>query len=387
MNHDINSRASVTVLMALGALAAAILMMAPAFVGAYITLLGFSPQQAGYLISADMAGMGLASLPAMWWINRLNWRQVTRAALLVMVAGNLLSASQDSFSLILITRFFTGLASGTIMSICLASIGLTRDPDRVFGLWIVAQLITGAVGFALFPHILALGGLPSIFIILAAVVLSLSFFVRHLPVSGAGAKAAAAQGPAAIIKYRLALAACGILGVLCFYIGQSCIWAFLGRIGIAYQLDSEFVSYALSLSSLAGIAGALSASALSGRWGRLLPAVAGFGIILLSLALLLNRLPNAGYMLATCLFQFSLAYTLPYLLGSITAIDSTGRIILLANIMIGGGLAIGPAIAGSMIGSGGYQPVIWLGLAFMSLCFVFFLPLVTRRIPRVVPAV
>lgn len=382
MNHDINSRASVAVLMALGALAAAILTMAPAIVGGYISQLGFSPQQAGYLISADMAGVGFATLPALLWINRLNWRHVARTALLLMVVGNLLTASLDSFSFLLITRSFTGLAAGTIVSLCLASIGQTRDPDRVFGLWIVAQLIIGAAGLALFPHILALWGFQSIFIVLAAALFALSFFVSPLPVSGAGGKVTAAQSPEALIKYRLIFAACGILGVLCFYIGQSSIWAFLGRIGVAYQLDAEFISYALSLSSFAGIAGALSASALTSRWGRFLPSTVGFGIILLSLVLLLSKLSDTGYMLAACMFQFALTFTLPYLLGSITAIDSTGRIILLANIMIGGGLALGPAIAGSLIGSGGYQPVVWLGFAFMSLCLVFFLPLVTRRVLR-----
>lgn len=69
---------------------------------------------------------------------------------------------------------------------------------------------------------------------------------------------------------------------------------------------------------------------------------------------------------------------LPYLLGSITAIDASGRIILLANIMIGGGLAIGPAVAANLLGSTGYRPVVWMGLGFMSLCFFLFLPLTTR---------
>lgn len=387
MNQGINSRISIAVLVALGGVSAAILIVAPAIVGAYITRLGFSPQQAGYLISADMAGMGLATLPALFWINRLNWQAVARTALLIAVAGNLLTASLDSFTPMLLIRLCTGLAAGTAMSVCLASIGLTRDPDRVFGFWVVGQLTIGAAGLALFPHILALGGLPGIFVLLAVALLALTFFVRHLPVSGAREKPNALQSAEAFVKYRLIFAACGILGVLCFYIGLSGIWAFLERIGVANQLDGGFISYALSLASLAGIAGALTASALSSRWGRFLPSAAGFGIILISFVLLLSKLESETYLLAACLFKYAWTFILPYLLGSITAIDSTGRIILLANIMIGGGLALGPAIAGTLIGSGGYQPVIWLGLAFMSLCFVFFLPLVTRRIPRGVLAV
>lgn len=379
MNHDTNSRASVAVLVALGGLTAAILILAPAIVGGYITRLGFSPQQAGYLISADMAGMGLATLPALWWINRLNWRQVARAALLITVVGNLLTAGMDSFSAILVTRFFTALAAGTAMSVCLSSIGLTRDPDRVFGLWVVGQLCIGAAGLALFPTITAQWGFQSVFIMLAAALLVLSLFVRHLPTNGANGKAAASRSSEGVIKYRLLFAVCGILGVFCFYIGLSGIWAFLERIGVAYELKPEFIGYTLSLSSLAGVAGALTASALSCRWGRFLPVVAGFCIIALSLALLLDRLSSQGYLLAACMFKYAWTFILPYLLASVTAIDKTGRIILLANIMIGGGLAIGPAIAGGLIANGGHRPVIWLGLAFMALCFAFFLPLVTRR--------
>lgn len=380
--YDINSRASITVLVVLGGLAAAILIVAPAIVGAYITRLAFSPQQAGYLISADMAGMGLATLPALWWINRLNWRQVARVALLITVAGNLLSASLDSFSAFLLVRLLTGFAAGTAMSVCLAAIGLTRDPDRVFGLWVVGQLIIGAAGLALFPHILALGGFPSIFVLLAAALFALSFFMGHLPAGGASGNERAAQRPAQLVKNRLLLAACGVFGVLCFYVGLSGIWAFLERIGVASELEGGFISYTLSLASLAGIAGALTASAMSSRWGRLLPTLAGFCVILLSFALLLSKLTDTRYLIAACLFKYAWTFVLPYLLGSITAIDISGRSILLANIMIGGGLAIGPAIAGSLMGGGGYQQVIWLGLVFMGMCFVLFLPLVTRRATR-----
>ena len=379
MQYDSNSRRSVAIIVALGSLAAAILILAPAIVGAYITQCGFSPQQAGYLISADMAGMGLATLPALFWVKRVDWRHVARVALLLAAAGNVLTAGSASFESFVIVRFCTALAAGTAMSVCLASIGMTRDPDRVFGLWVVGQLALGAVGLALFPLILSAWGFAGVFLLLAGALFVLSFFVHHLPQRGPDP--ASSTGAGAALRRRLLLAACGVFGVLCFYVGLSGVWAFLERMGVTAQLDAGFISRTLSLASLAGIAGAASASFLSARRGRLLPAGAGFALILLALMLLLNRVTAEAYLLAACLFKYAWTFILPYLLASITAIDASGRVILVTNIMIGGGLAIGPAIAATLIGAGSYQPVVWLGLGFMCACLLLFLPLLLRRIP------
>ena len=61
--YNVNNPSAIATLVALGALTSFVLIIAPGLVGAFVNELGLTPQQAGYLISADMAGMGLAILP------------------------------------------------------------------------------------------------------------------------------------------------------------------------------------------------------------------------------------------------------------------------------------------------------------------------------------
>ena len=50
------------------------LMTQPMVVGIYKDLLGFSLEQGGLVIVAEIAGGALASVLAMFWITRVNWR-------------------------------------------------------------------------------------------------------------------------------------------------------------------------------------------------------------------------------------------------------------------------------------------------------------------------
>ena len=66
------------------------LMTQPMVVGVYADMLGFDYQQGGNVIIAEIAGGALASILAMFWINKVNWRLAVLFALLCVAAGNVL---------------------------------------------------------------------------------------------------------------------------------------------------------------------------------------------------------------------------------------------------------------------------------------------------------
>jgi len=123
----------------------AILYVAPVLIGAMVEVLEFSEAQAGYVISAELLGMLLATFPALYYINRINWRKGIFIALTLMICGGLFSAFIETFQALFISRFLFGLASGFSMAICLSIIRLTSDPDRTFGYWVTGQLVMGAL--------------------------------------------------------------------------------------------------------------------------------------------------------------------------------------------------------------------------------------------------
>ncbi|HBY5119066.1 TPA: MFS transporter, partial [Klebsiella pneumoniae] len=58
------------------AIAPGILMTAPAVAAQLASEWQLKPGQIGWLFSAELGAMSLATLPAWWWMSRLDWRRV-----------------------------------------------------------------------------------------------------------------------------------------------------------------------------------------------------------------------------------------------------------------------------------------------------------------------
>lgn len=380
---DVNNLLSLSTIILISSIAPIVLLAAPALVGIFISTLGLTPQHSGYLISSEMAGMGLATLPALFWVKAISWQRVASVALIVAAVGQLVTVTVDSFGWLLAVRFITGLATGTLMSVCLVSINLTVNPDRVFGLWVVGQLSFGSLVIAVLPSVVGSFGVAGFYVPLAAVLLLLIFLVNHLPT----------HTPSTLEKYNVEhssqsttfIRVCmGVIGVFVFYSGLSGAWTYIERIGNGAGLDISVINNALVLSSMAGIVGALSASVLSAKWGRLWPASLGFVLMVTSLILLTDTIVFVAvtpvvFLLAACLFKFTWTFTLPYLLSSISDNDTSGRSVVAVNFVIGGGLAAGPAISAMVLTGNNYAVIMWMSALFMVLCLLLFLPLLFQK--------
>ena len=73
-NNNTGNYRVLTILSLLSTFGAAVYFIAPLLVGGYVTQLGFSSQQGGYIISAELAGFAVAAIPAAIWVKRFNWR-------------------------------------------------------------------------------------------------------------------------------------------------------------------------------------------------------------------------------------------------------------------------------------------------------------------------
>ena len=365
---EVDSPLSVLAIVMLGMMASAILFISPVLIGSMVELLEFTDAQAGYVVSAELAGMSLAALPALYWAPRVNWRVALLLALCAVIVGNFVSAAFVDFYSLVTMRFLVGLAGGSAMAICLATIGLTRDPDRTFGLWVTGQLRFGAIGLFVLPRTLSVTGYGFIYIVIAIMITGLLFLLRFLPQYGHPvSKADSPRLPDARHFSGLVLGTGGLLAIFVFYVGQYGIWAYLDRMGAAAGLQQETIGEALSLATIIGVMGALSAAVLSARYGRLLPIAVGSGISICAMGLLLDGFGFYRYVLATCIFSFTFNFILPYLMACVASIDDTGRLIILSNMSSGAGLAAGPALAAVLQVSFGYTAVISAGVIFTGL--------------------
>ena len=157
--QDVDSTISLISIVILGMVNIAILYVAPVLIGAMVEVLEFSEAQAGYVISAELLGMLLATFPALYYINRINWRKGIFIALTLMICGGLFSASIETFQALFISRFLFGLAAGFFHGNLFVDYWIDLRPRS--HLWLLGDgsVSDGRFGFVYFAKLISNMGL------------------------------------------------------------------------------------------------------------------------------------------------------------------------------------------------------------------------------------
>lgn len=346
-----------------------ILMTAPAVAAQLAVQWQLSPAQIGDLFSFELGAMSLATLPAFWWLRCVNWRVAALAAAVLFIAANLLSTLADTYAQLLILRLFSALAGGSLMIICLASAATTANPSRVYGLWVMGQLVVGAVGLALLPGLFERYGLQSGYLILAGMMALLLPLVRGFPCAHAATQAIRAAVTGTRVKAVL-----GVAAVLAFYISLGGVWTFIGALGASAGISAQHSGEILAIATVMGIAGAACTSLIGTRLPRLSLLLAGYALMAAAVLLLLGQPTLVRFALAALLFKFAWTFILPLILACLADLDHSGKLMNASNLVIGGGLAIGPAMAGRLVeASGGFAVLLIGGTVITLLSLVLIL--------------
>ena len=120
---------------------AAIVLM-PMIVGGLIDTYGFSEQEAANIAALEGMGLVVSSVLAALWIRKVSWVGALVVAFLAYAALNAVSANLAGYTPLLVVRFLTGLAGGSLFAVSVAALGDNREPDRAFGL---AQAVQGVL--------------------------------------------------------------------------------------------------------------------------------------------------------------------------------------------------------------------------------------------------
>jgi predicted MFS family arabinose efflux permease len=348
----------------------------PLLVGATVELLGFSGKQAGLIGAADMLGATLSALCVSFIVPRGRWRLLIYSGLLLLMLANALAGLAQHFSALLLSRLVGGLGEGVVLTIATVSIAETRKPDRVYGLAAAGLVAYGSPALFLMPSLLSAHGLRGVFWLLAALTAIATPLVRYMP----NAARVSQTSPAAVTKSGISTpSVIGLAGVFAYFTAQGGVWAYLDRIGAAHHIEAANIGMALALSAIAGLLGALLASWLDVRYGRLRPlfcAALGTTVALLTLN---ESAAFAVFMLMTALNNFCWNVSIPYQLGTLAQIDPTRRTVALSGVLSNAGLAAGPLVAAAIISERSVQNVAWMGIVFTGLSLLLFASILKRQ--------
>ena len=355
VNHSLGQTTLISAIYPVGP--AAIILM-PLIVGGLVDSYGFSEQQAGAIATAEGVGLVLGLLTAAVWVRSVTWRVALLAGLATYAALNFGSSIAQGYTGILALRFLSGFVGGGVFAIIVAALGDNREPDRAFG---IAQAVQGLVMGLLFagaPSLMAVSGVNTLFYLMAGLAVATMVFLPKFPRRGVTVTGAdfpdevdSSSEPVPIALYF------GLFGGFVYYLAVFGFWGFIERMGMQAGLEDSTVGYALGISQLAAIVGALLAAGAAQRFGRFLPLLLALLGQLWVLWVLVGQFSSWSFYAGACAYQGLYVMATSYQLGVIAHLDSKGKFIVVMTALQGLGAALGPSIAAGLINDGDYSGI------------------------------
>lgn len=345
--HKIQSSSNLQMaaLIAFAAITASILLTTPVIATQLALERGLDAKQIGLLFTIEHSGMSLAAIPAFWWLKRIDWRHAATVAAAVFIIANIASAIVQDYPALQAARAVSSFAAGSLMILSLSCAARHPNASRAYGAWVLGQLALGAVGLALLPRLYNQFGLSAGYLALAVLMIVAMPLARAMP--QIDIRKATYTIPTEAFPLRKALL--GVVALLGFYVALSAVWTFVGAISNGAGLSPRSNGDILAMATLFGIGGATTATFIGERWRREVLLCSGFGMMIVSMGLLLNQPQLFRYAFAIILFKFTWTFTLPFILANLAELDQSGRLMGVSNLVIGTGLGLGPSLAGYLI--------------------------------------
>lgn len=340
----------------LGVAAATLPAVLPVMVGVFADRFGYGVTGAGMIASLNMGGILVGSLLCPLITARFSWTVTARAALAVMIAGNLLTMLDGHYGYVAATRVFSGLGEGVVGGICYAAMARAVRPERAVSIYFAGQSVVGMIGMGSFGWVALTYGWHWVFLLLSLVALP-GFWLA--PTIGRAQQRQAVRPASNERRKGNRLSYYSLAFILVYFTGMASLWPFLEQIGAKAGFDPATVALALSGSAFGGLAGSLAASVAAGRLARTTGLLVGTVILACGVAGLALPIGAWGFAVSLWLFAFAWPFQYAFQFGLFAAVDRGGRIVTLTPAITGGGLTLGPAIGGLLLAGFGL-PVLGL---------------------------
>ncbi|WP_418907709.1 MFS transporter [Glutamicibacter endophyticus] len=347
---------------AISAVLNAVLLVAPILASKLSADLGLEPAQVGLIASVELGCFSLATVPAFLWLRKVNIRKLTFWCLLVVITGNVLSSMTDSFGSLLAVRAVTSFAAGSIIVVILSLSAKAANPSRAYGLFVVSQLAMGAIILFLFPVIYAQRSVSAVYLTLAALAALCLFCTLCVK----GNELHAVPGERAAVQRRVFPFACALIAVLGFYVALGGVWTFMGQIAIASQIPLDTASSMIGIATLFGVAASFVSTLVGENSRARYFVLGGFVLMGISIAFLYGMPGLIRFVLAAVLFKIAWSWLLPFLLAEVSRVGGP-QVMNATNMVIGGGLAIGPMLAGTILQTtGSFTVMLTVALSILA---------------------
>ncbi|MEO0397809.1 MAG: MFS transporter [Pseudomonadota bacterium] len=376
----------------------AVLVGIPVISSAWVNLLGFTESQVGRVAGADLGGLSIGAVVASFLITRHNRRVLIIISGLFAMATNGLCMVFTDYETVLLLRLTSGFGAGVLTSVAIATLGATSKPARTFNILLFAFAFSQALELYALPK-LSMNGIYGVFIASFAVGL---LFVRWIPPRAVDSalnvdvdvlsdddndahadRVEPIHAPAYVPWLVLA-------AITATYINIGAYWTYIELATVDTAATQEWVSGVLVWASLFSLAGCLTATVISNRYGLARPLLGTLIIHAMIVWMLVFGIDNLTVTISIFAFNYLWIFIDVYQMATIANVDHSGRFAALIPGAQGLGQIVGPNIAASLLAVNlGYNAVfVMCALASLTamLIYLYMYLLLRKSIPALADA-
>ncbi|MGI9123529.1 MAG: MFS transporter [Mycobacterium sp.] len=337
-------------------------LLSPLYATSFHNGFGLSNTQAGLLVTAALGTMGVVELGLAHSIGDRNLKRTATYGIGIASAALLYisNVSDNGFWSLLVGMVALGLGCGLAFVAGNAALSFANNSERAFGLLTTWYMVFVFVMMSSNPYLRKIYPIMLPYAAMVAVqVLCLIVVWWKLPDTRAIAKRRAqtehlevgSKSDAPQLNLFSALPIFLCLAVTLSQFAVAGLWTFAQQLGHNSGLSSQATASFLGFSQLIGLLGTM-APWLLGRWvGR--AALGAAGLLLAGLGVLLVPLIHnpTAYIVGNLAINLGYWVTLPLALSVAADLDrNSGRLVAFMLGMSSIGLALGPSLAGPLLG-------------------------------------
>lgn len=341
-------------------------LVSPVITGQMATQMSWSAGTIGLLMAGELAGASLISIPAMWLLRGMAPRRLAAISAILFIVANVASGATTDITAFFAARVIAGAAGGVLSVICLIAAARSANPPRAFAFWTAGQTVSAAVGLFYLPNLFTVTGLGGVYDLLAVAGL-----VALVTLGGFAGERMALPPSHDAPKRRAARF--NLLAIFAYYIAIGGAWAFAGIPASEIGFSDAGIGALTSGAMTAGILGSILASYVGGSSLRGRFVMGSYALLLGCFAVITLTKDHLLFSAAIIVLQVLWSFLVPLLLASLAESDDSGVMVILSNMIIGGGAALGPLLAGYTIDwTGGYHAVALEGAAILVLSILAY---------------
>ncbi|MEH6549391.1 MAG: MFS transporter [Pseudomonadales bacterium] len=325
----------------------------PLLIGEAQSHFGWGEQDLGLLASSYLAAYALVALISVFWLPRFSWKRLSAGAtVLAIVSCWLLSISTTKEHAFMAIALL-GLANGIVTPVSYAIVSNSSEADRVFGLKLAAELLSGSIFSGLLSiWILSTYGFTGIMALYACAYLIPSLCYRLIPrdYNQLGMNLQTEQKMPSLFKAN----ALGWLAMFALFLEVAAmggLWTFADVIGNTQGIEDSIRGSAFSFAMLSGLTGALCAVWLASKLGNIRPMIISHIFLVIATVLVFSS-NQIIFFAGVCLLQGAWIFCNSYHFNWVAISDHSGRLVGMIPGVMALGVGIGPLLLSTPLENG-----------------------------------